>query len=270
MSVLPFENDKSELVFFHIYGIVHRWTKKSFYSYTTAPRAYHGLMCILCEGIEVEYPDGSVVHFDQGDIIYMPKGIFYHIRFLGDSEPLEALMINFCINGDPTPCNEIKRVINGASGDLTDPFYKIAAFYIHADDHKYEIAEQFYRLLKMIKAHGRTEVRTSSAKKSVLPAIDHINDHVGEPIYVPELARMCLLSESAFRKRFKECYEKTPNAYLSEQRLLKAAELLVGTDIPLQSVATELGFYDTAYFCRLFKKRFGATPHVYRSRAFGT
>jgi AraC-like DNA-binding protein len=47
-------------------------------------------------------------------------------------------------------------------------------------------------------------------------------------------------------------------------KLERARMLLSVGDMTVQQVASELGFYDTAYFCRVFKKAFGITPTQYR------
>ena len=266
MQPLPFENGNNELVFFGVYGVVHRWTKRTFYSYTSAPRGLHGLMYILCEHIRVEYPDGSIELFDKGDLIYIPKGIYYSIRFLGDSEPLDVLMINFSISGEITLCERIVRILSNADVNLTKPFYKIASFYMQAQDYTYEIMAEFYRLISEIKRQGGNAKDTAFAK-SLQPAVEYIGAHIGEPLYIPELAKKCLLSESAFRKRFREAFGKTPGEYITQMRLMKAAELLKSTDIPIPTIASELGFYDNAYFYKLFKSRYKATPLHYRAES---
>ena len=59
--------------------------------------------------------------------------------------------------------------------------------------------------------------------------------------------------------------KETPNEYINRLRLEKAAELLLSTDIPISSLASELGFYDCAYFHKLFKKRYGRSPGDFRA-----
>lgn len=265
MQQLPFENENNELVFFRAYGVIHRWTRRTFYSYVSVPRGLHGLMLVLCDHIRVEYPDDSVVLFDKGDLIYIPKGIYYSIRFLGDSEPLEVLMVNFAISGDLTTCDRIVKILSNADQGLAKPFYKMASYCMQANDHKYEIMGEFYRLLGEIKKQGGS-TETSALAKSVQPAVEYISSHIGEPMYVSDLAKKCLLSESAFRKRFREIFGQTPGEYVTEKRLTKAAELLKSTDIPITTIASELGFYDNAYFYKLFKNKYKVTPSRYRDK----
>jgi two-component system response regulator YesN len=46
-------------------------------------------------------------------------------------------------------------------------------------------------------------------------------------------------------------------------RLNKAKLLLHSTDMTVDEIADSLNFYDTAYFCKIFKKQTGYSPKEY-------
>jgi AraC-like DNA-binding protein len=52
--------------------------------------------------------------------------------------------------------------------------------------------------------------------------------------------------------------------YLNRYRVFLAADLLVQTDDTVQKIAFRVGFQDSAYFCRVFKKIYGASPGSFR------
>ena len=262
-----FRNDSNEIVFFDVYGFHLRWTKQSFFSYLAAPRPNHGLMYVLCDRICVEYPDGDSEIFEKGNIVYIPEGLRYRVKFSGECEPLEALLVNFSAYGDLPTCNRITKTVTNATAECTDPFYKIIALYTQMKNYRYGVMEQFYRLLNQMS--DRAAIKDQSAYESILPAISYANSHVGERIRVPELARLCLLSESAFRKRFYAYTGKTPNKYITDLKLEKAKELLKSTDIPIEAIVSELSFYDSAYFHKVFKRQNGVSPSVYRDKVSG-
>lgn len=57
----------------------------------------------------------------------------------------------------------------------------------------------------------------------------------------------------------------TPSNYILERRLIRAADLLrAERDAPITSIAYELGFNDSAYFARCFRRRFGTNPKGWR------
>ena len=58
---------------------------------------------------------------------------------------------------------------------------------------------------------------------------------------------------------------KTTNELMQERLLLEAQRLLVHSDLTSSQIATELGYFDTTYFFRFFKKHTGQTPEQFRS-----
>ncbi|SMF17622.1 AraC-binding-like domain-containing protein [Xaviernesmea oryzae] len=57
----------------------------------------------------------------------------------------------------------------------------------------------------------------------------------------------------------------TPSNYILERRLARAADLLrADRSMPVTSIAYELGFNDSAYFARCFRRRFGTSPSGWR------
>lgn len=62
---------------------------------------------------------------------------------------------------------------------------------------------------------------------------------------------------------FKKSLGKTYNEYLTELRIGKACSLLVNTELPIYTIADQVG-YTTYYFNTIFKKRIHQTPLKYR------
>lgn len=52
--------------------------------------------------------------------------------------------------------------------------------------------------------------------------------------------------------------------YVNNCRIFHAKKLLLGTDLPIKSIAEQCGFSDTHYFSRVFRKLVGTTPNAYR------
>lgn len=89
--------------------------------------------------------------------------------------------------------------------------------------------------------------------------------HLFTDLSIDELAKMCNLSLSSFKREFKKEFNDSPKNYILEQRLHKAKELLAITDMPVNEIAYETGFNDPHYFSRLFKKKKDKTPGEYRT-----
>lgn len=60
---------------------------------------------------------------------------------------------------------------------------------------------------------------------------------------------------------------RTPGQIIRETLLVEAKRLLVHTDDTVAQIAHELGFRDTAYFGRFFKRESGMTPGAFRQHS---
>jgi len=88
--------------------------------------------------------------------------------------------------------------------------------------------------------------------------------HLFSNLKLEELAKLCNLSLSSFKREFKKEFDDSPTNYINNRRLDKAKELLDITDLPISEIAYETGFKDSLYFTRLFKNKIGVPPTTYR------
>lgn len=91
-----------------------------------------------------------------------------------------------------------------------------------------------------------------------------VETHVYTNITISELAQLANLSESSFKREFKKVYNDSPANYLRTQKLLKAEELLILSDLNITQITFECGFNDVAHFSKLFKNKFAMTPSAFR------
>ena len=73
--------------------------------------------------------------------------------------------------------------------------------------------------------------------ESMQPVLSHITDNLDAPHTVPDLARLAMMSERTFARRFVAETGTTPHKWIVQQRVLRARELLESTDLPVESVA---------------------------------
>lgn len=94
--------------------------------------------------------------------------------------------------------------------------------------------------------------------------MDYLREHLTDPISVAELAASVSLSTSHFSALFKQRTGHPVLRYLIMLRMARARELLNITNWPIATIAVEVGFPDSFYFARQFKKVHGMTPREYR------
>lgn len=82
---------------------------------------------------------------------------------------------------------------------------------------------------------------------------------------IDALAARAHLSRSSFTRAFRARTGSTVAKWVLTQRVTAARELLEGTSLPLDSVASMTGFGGAALLRQHFGRAFGATPRQYRS-----
>ncbi|GAB5551876.1 MAG: hypothetical protein Sapg2KO_14670 [Saprospiraceae bacterium] len=83
-------------------------------------------------------------------------------------------------------------------------------------------------------------------------------------VSVEELAALCKMSLSSFKRSFTKQYGTSPARYLRERKLEKAAQLLKNTNLRISDIAFDTGFTDLAHFSKTFQKKFGFSPTNFR------
>ncbi|GAA6621452.1 helix-turn-helix domain-containing protein [Scytonema sp. NUACC26] len=95
-------------------------------------------------------------------------------------------------------------------------------------------------------------------------AIDYINDHLDQTISLTDLANAVEVSSSHFARAFKQSTGIPPHKYLTQQRIMRAKNLLSNTNLPLTEISLELGFSSQGHFTTVFRQLTGVTPKSYR------
>jgi transcriptional regulator GlxA family with amidase domain len=93
--------------------------------------------------------------------------------------------------------------------------------------------------------------------------------HYDSPSPVAEMGRLSGLSERSFNRRFVSATGLTPLEYVHTLRLEEAKHMLERSKEPIEAIANEVGYEDTSFFSRLFKRKVQLTPAQYRRR-FGS
>lgn len=91
-----------------------------------------------------------------------------------------------------------------------------------------------------------------------------VTSHIGRPIAVEELAFLCNMSLSTFKRRFAYLYGTSPSRWLLERRMEKAAVLLRQADRNVSELYDELGYENLSSFIQSFKQFYGVTPKQYQ------
>ncbi len=98
-------------------------------------------------------------------------------------------------------------------------------------------------------------------------ALDYMQRHYLENPPLATLAREAGWQAEYFHRRFRQALGMTPFAFMERRRLEEAVQLLTETDITLKELSSQLRFSSQFYFTRVFTRRFGVNPSVFRRQA---
>ena len=83
---------------------------------------------------------------------------------------------------------------------------------------------------------------------------------------IPQLAKMCNMSECRFYSAFNEIVGMTPIKMKHKIQASKAEFLLLNTDLSIDEIAHNVGFESTAHFRKVFNQHFGCSPKEARKK----
>lgn len=93
----------------------------------------------------------------------------------------------------------------------------------------------------------------------------YIRDNIAEDLSLTSLSNHFNTNRTTLANMIKDLTNMTPMQYIMEERLNQSRPDLLFTYVSINDVATKYGFSDVNYYVRSFKKRYGQTPHQYRT-----
>ena len=96
-------------------------------------------------------------------------------------------------------------------------------------------------------------------------AISYIEQNFQNDISVEDIAKFCSLNRSYFGKIFRDALGKSPQEFLINYRMSKAAELLKLTELSIGDISNAVGYPSQLHFSRAFKKIHGISPRQWRN-----
>lgn len=92
----------------------------------------------------------------------------------------------------------------------------------------------------------------------------YLETHYMEDISLQDAAEQLHYSDAYFCRFFKQNFDKSFIMYLSELRIEKAKELLADITVNIKEIGQKVGYRDSSYFTKVFKRITGVTPSEYR------
>ncbi len=199
---------------------------------------------------------GQTCRFFFSDI---PAGTCEHIYFDftgARSERILAWLEEACPAGCLTPRNPEK--VSGIFYDMLK-FYRNNAHANHA-----ELAVGVEQLAAHIKESLAPEKCLSADPYGIWQSADKIRNDPFLRFDFQTMAAKAGITYDHYRRLFRVAHKMSPPAYVRDQRMFRAAELLRVTNLRIKEIVCSCHFDSLMEFSRSFKKYSGLSPRAYR------
>ena len=123
----------------------------------------------------------------------------------------------------------------------------------------------YYELLRQRDSQDLKDEEGPLTVYSLAAALNYISNNYSGRLYIENLAKLCNLSVTHFRRVFLSVMGFTPHCFINALRIEKACELLLTTTDSVLSIAEAVGFFSVSSFNRCFLKSMGVSPRTYRN-----
>lgn len=137
----------------------------------------------------------------------------------------------------------------------------------HKDESPFHLIGHLYLFLDYLLRSAADEQLEHSSKLRefyIHEALTYIEHNFQNEITIEDIAGVCGLNRTYFGKIFKEALGKTPQEFLLNYRMLKAAELLKLTSLSIGDIGLAVGYANQMHFSRAFKNNYGISPREWR------
>ena len=113
---------------------------------------------------------------------------------------------------------------------------------------------------------GRQAPEGESARHAHIGRVAaHIRNALDQPLEVAKLAELAGVSRSHFTRLFCEQEGVPPAEFVIQERMRRAARLLVNATLSVKEIAVACGFDDPNYFAKAFRRTYGTSPSQFRT-----
>lgn len=244
-----FDNDNLVI---EIIDVLHLYRGKS--EYHTPNRPFHILSKRIGGRANMIFKK-ITYEVTSEDLIYIPANCEYLRQSHGDEEII-AIHFNIlnknifsplCVKIDTRKCDEAFKEI-----------YKI--WENKEKGYKYKCTSILYDFLSSIIVPNSPTQNYSKIARS----IQYMENNLDKKIYVSELAKMCGLCESQYRKLFQHEFGSSPIKYLNKLRINLALIKIGANNYTMAQISEMCGFAEQKYFNKIFKEETGISPTEYK------
>ncbi|MFY0674790.1 MAG: helix-turn-helix transcriptional regulator [Bacteroidia bacterium] len=124
--------------------------------------------------------------------------------------------------------------------------------------------EILHLLLRSKKAEQVAKMLEGFVNRNTTSFKNTVENHLLSDISIEELAHLCNMSHSTFKRHFKKIYGQSPSDYIFQQRIEISKKMLATSQDSIEDIAFNTGFKTVSHFSRKFKETYGIPPSQYK------
>lgn len=147
--------------------------------------------------------------------------------------------------------------------------YRLSGYYIQKCDTTQDPAHLLHyrnRAIEDLTVRVRQHLEKPRGSGHVERCKDYVRKHYREKIYLEDVAEALGISPTYLSKLFRKETGQCLQDYINEERVFRAANLLIYSRLSLPEIAEYVHFPNQSYFGKIFKQVKHMTPKEYRDR----
>ncbi|MBR4864941.1 MAG: helix-turn-helix transcriptional regulator [Oscillospiraceae bacterium] len=220
-------------------------------------RTKHGFILVLSGVMQFTLlqEDVAPLQAEKGTLVFIPQGTSYTGTYLEADTQIRVVQFDLSSGTLPSYLQQCAVLPLPNAAEL------IGAFFLPAGNHPF--GNSFYSLFCFYNLLWQLDeqcTRIPSKYKKLLPALSALSAASTESHPITYYAALCNMSESTFRRLFREYTGQSPVEYRNALRLNAARVRLQSGEYNVSEAAESAGFTNLSFFIRLYKKKYGYTP----------
>jgi len=247
-------------------------------------------LVIVTRGSAVHWLEGMEFPVTAGDV-FLLQGRQRH--YFHDRKDLDLINVMYDPKKVALPENELRRMPGYCAMFMLEPTYRRQhrfASRLHlkrvplahveqlVEEMECECAEKEpgyevtlrAKLLEVMiflsRAYTETDTTEAEALLRVGNVIGALENGFSKDWKLDDLVGIAHMSRSNLMRIFRQATGQSPIEYLVRLRIQRAMELLRSTDLSITEIAMEVGFSDSNYFARQFRRALGESPRSFRTK----
>lgn len=185
------------------------------------------------------------IRISKGDFLFIPKDIPYKTTYLDDDTVIKIIV--FDISAKKLP-EYFKNAVTTSSHDIYSIFRSIT------NENMYSVMFLTAKIYEIAFFLQKDNTTIPKKYRKILPAINEIKAKYFENHKLSYYADMCNMSESNFRKLFKEYSGKSPIEYRNIIRISEVMKMVDSGEFSMSEAAYIAGFNNMSFFYEIYNR----------------